>query len=44
MLALMFDPHFKNMKVIQNYVGNSNANEIVAKYNAKVVYPFLLQV
>jgi hypothetical protein len=44
MLAIMFDPHFKNRKIIQNYVGNLNANEIVAEYNAKVVYPFLLQV
>jgi hypothetical protein len=30
------------MKVIRNYVGNSNANEIVAKYNVKLMYPFLL--
>jgi hypothetical protein len=38
----MFDPCFKNMKVIQNYVGNLNVNEIVAKYNAKIVYPIFV--
>jgi hypothetical protein len=39
-LAIMFGPCFKNIKVIQNYVGNCIANEIVAKYDTKVVCPF----
>jgi hypothetical protein len=44
MLAIMLDPCFKNMKVIWHYVGNSSEGEIVVEYDAKVVYPLLLQV
>jgi hypothetical protein len=44
MLAIMFDPCFKNMKIIWHYVGNSSVGEIVVEYDAKVVYPLLLQV
>jgi hypothetical protein len=43
-LAIMFDPCFKNIKIIQNYVGNFIANEIVTKYDTKVVCPFMIQV
>ncbi len=40
----MFDLWFKNMKVIEGYVGNFTTNEIVVEYNTKVVYPLLFQV
>jgi hypothetical protein len=43
-LAIMFDPCFKNIKVIQNYVGNFIASEIIAKYDTKVVCLFMIQV
>ncbi len=44
MLAIMFDLCFKNMKVIWYYVRNYFINEIVVKYNMKVVYPIILQI
>ncbi len=33
----MFDLWFKNMKVIEDYVGNFTTSEIVVEYNTKVV-------
>jgi hypothetical protein len=44
MLAIMFDPHFKTMKYIQNSMGNSIIVKIVVKYNVNIVCHFLLQV
>jgi hypothetical protein len=43
MLAIMFDPCFKNMKVIWDFVGDSLAFRIVAEYDVKIVYPLLVQ-
>ncbi len=43
MLAIMLDPHFKIMIIIQN-CGKCNIIEAVVEYDAKVVYPFMLQV
>ncbi len=34
MLAIMFDPHFKNMKAIWDFVGNSLALQVMAEYDA----------
>ncbi len=44
MLTMMFDLWFKNMKVIENYVGNFTTSEIVVEYNTKVVYPYMFQI
>ncbi len=44
MLAIMFDLWFKSMKVIEDYMGNFIASEIIVEYNTKVVYPFLFQI
>ncbi len=44
MLVIMLDPHFKNMKVIWDYVGNMVVVNVVSKYDCKVVYPLLLHV
>jgi hypothetical protein len=38
MLLIMFDPYFKNMNIIQDYVNNSTTNEVV-KYDTIIVYP-----
>jgi hypothetical protein len=38
MLTIMLDLHYKNMKYIQNFMGNS----IVTKYNVKIICLFLL--
>jgi len=43
MLAIMLDFCFKTMKVIWDFLGNSLALQIVAKYNVKIVYPLLVQ-
>jgi len=43
MLAIMLDPHFKNMKVIWDFVGDSLALQVVAEYDVKIVYPLLVQ-
>lgn len=37
MLSIMFDPCFKNMNIIQDYLSNSTTNEVV-KYDTIVVY------
>ncbi len=44
MLAIMFDFHYKNMKCIQNFVGNSIFAKIVVEYNFKIMFSLSLQV
>ncbi len=44
MLAIMLDPHFKNMKVILDFVGHAHAIQIVTNYDINIVCPLLLQV
>ncbi len=36
MLVIMLDPHYKNMKCIQNLTGNSIVVQIVVEYNVKM--------
>jgi hypothetical protein len=43
MLAIMFNLHFKNMKIIWDFVGDSLALQVVAKYDTQIVYPLLVQ-
>jgi len=40
----MLDPHFKNMKVIQDFVGHAHAIQIMTHSNLKIVCPLLLHV
>jgi hypothetical protein len=42
MLAIMLDPQFKNMKIIHGFVCNCVVVQIVAKYDIKLVYLFLI--
>ncbi len=42
MFALMFDPCFKSLRVLQNYVGRGNVIHLVIEYDAKVVIPLMM--
>jgi hypothetical protein len=39
----MFDPCFKNMKVIWDFVGDSLGLQVVAEFDVKIMYPLLVQ-
>jgi hypothetical protein len=41
MMAIMFDLHQKNMKVIKEYVVDSFASKIVENYDQKMALPQL---
>jgi hypothetical protein len=40
MLAIMFDPWFKNMKLIWDFVGHAHAIQIVIDYDVSIVCSF----
>ncbi len=40
MLVVMFDTSYKNMKCIQDFVGNSIIVEIVVEYNVEIMALF----
>ncbi len=42
MFALMFDPRFKFLQVLENYVGWGNVICLATKYDAKVLIPLLM--
>jgi hypothetical protein len=42
MLTIMFKPHLKKMKVIQDFMGNVLAIQIVVDYDINIVYSLLL--
>ncbi len=42
MLALMFDPRFKSLKVVENYVGRGVYIRLVVEYYVNVVIPLLM--
>ncbi len=42
MFALMFDPHFKSLWVLENYVGRGNVIHLVIEYDAKVVISLMM--
>ncbi len=44
MLAIMFNPRFKNMKVIHNFMGNTHAIQIVTNYETNVMCSLLFHV
>ncbi len=44
MLAIMFNLHLKNMKVIHNFMGNTHAIQIVTYYDTNVMCFFLFHV
>ncbi len=42
MFALMFDPCFKSLWVLKNYVGRGNVIHLVIEYDAKVIIPLMI--
>ncbi len=42
MLALMLDPHYKSLQVVENYVGCGNAIRLAFEYDLKKVIPFMM--
>jgi hypothetical protein len=42
MFAIMLDPWFKHLHVVENYVDHKNTISLVSKYDVKVVIPFLM--
>jgi hypothetical protein len=42
MLALMLDPHFKSLWVVESFVGHGNVIHLITKYNVKEVIPLLM--
>ncbi len=42
MLAIMLDPHFKYLWIIENYVGHGATICFGFEYDAKVVIPLLM--
>jgi hypothetical protein len=39
MLAIMFDPRFKSMKLIAMFMGHQNVTLVVDEYNEKLLMP-----
>lgn len=44
MLALMLDPRFKGLELLQDYVGREVAKKVVDEYDTKVLVPMLVKV
>jgi hypothetical protein len=42
MFALMFNPRFKSLKVVENYVGRGACIHLASEYDANEVIPFLM--
>jgi hypothetical protein len=41
MLALMLDPRFKDLSIMNNYVGKDMAIIVATRHNSKTLIPFL---
>jgi hypothetical protein len=44
MLALMLDPCFKTLQVVENYVGRENVIHLLVEYDVKEIIPFLMTI
>jgi hypothetical protein len=42
MMAIMLNPHFKLLAIVENLVGHGNAIQLASKSNVKVVIPLLM--
>jgi hypothetical protein len=42
MMAIMLNPHFKLLPIVENLVGHGNAIQPASKNNVKVVIPLLI--
>ncbi len=43
MLDIMFDPRFKNMKLVAMFMGHQNATLVVIDYDEKLLMPSLME-
>jgi len=41
-MAIMLDPHFKALHIMENLVGRGDAIRLASKYDVKVVVPLLM--
>jgi len=42
MMAIMLDPHFKSLRVMENLLGRGNAIRLAIEYDARIVIPLLM--
>ncbi len=42
MMAIMLDPHFKSLSIVEDLLGHGNAIRLTIEYDAKIVIPFLM--
>jgi len=42
MLALMLDPHFKSLRVVESFVGHGNVIHFITEYDVKEIIPLLM--
>jgi hypothetical protein len=42
LLVVILDPHFKNMKIIWEFVGNAQVSAIVVQYDVKNGMPYFV--
>ncbi len=42
MMAIMLNPHFKLLPIVENLVGHGNAIQLTSKSNVKVFIPILM--
>ncbi len=42
MITIMLDPHFKSLRIIENYVGHGATILLAFKFDAKVMTPLLM--
>jgi hypothetical protein len=42
MMAIMFDPCFKALPIVESFVGHENVIQLTFEHDAKVVIPFLI--
>jgi len=41
-MAIMLDPHFKSLRVMENLLGRGNAIRLAIEYDARIVIPLLM--
>jgi hypothetical protein len=44
MFTIMLDPHFKSLRVVENYVGCKDYVFLTSKFDANVIIPLLMMI
>jgi hypothetical protein len=42
MFVIMLDPHFKSLRIMENYVGHGETICLASKYDVKIIIPLLM--